>query len=42
MKSYSLGTHGTTKHNEHFQIEVKYRPSIPDNVDHWQVFEDDK
>ena len=25
-----------------FQIEVRYRPSIPDNVDHWQVFEDDQ
>ena len=23
--------------NEHVQIEVRYRPSIPDNVDHWQV-----
>jgi ribonuclease HI len=22
-------------------IEVKYRPSIPDNVKHWKVFEDD-
>ena len=27
---------------EHFHIEVKYRPSIPDNVEHWQVFEDDE
>ena len=27
---------------EHFQIEVRYRPSIPNNVDHWQVFEDDE
>ena len=27
---------------EHFQIEVRYRPSILDNVDHWQVFEDDE
>ena len=22
-------------------MEVKYRPSIPDNVKHWKVFEDD-
>ena len=28
--------------NEHFQIEVRYRPSILDNVDYWQVFEDDE
>ena len=27
---------------EHFQIEVRYIPSIQDNVDHWQVFEDDE
>jgi ribonuclease HI len=23
-------------------IEIKYRPSIPDNVKHWRVFEDDQ
>ena len=22
-------------------VEVKYRPSIPENVKHWKVFEDD-
>ena len=27
---------------EKYQIEVRHRPSIPDNVDHWQVFEDDE
>ena len=27
---------------EHFQIEVRHRPSIPDNVEHWQVFENDE
>ena len=27
---------------EHYQIEVKHRPSIPDNVDHWKVFKDDE
>jgi hypothetical protein len=24
-----------------YSIELKYRPSIPDNVKHWKVFEDD-
>jgi hypothetical protein len=24
-----------------YHVEVKYRPSIPDNVKHWKVFEDD-
>jgi ribonuclease HI len=24
-----------------YDIEIKYRPSIPDNVKHWKVFEDD-
>jgi hypothetical protein len=23
-------------------VEIKYRPSIPDNVKHWKVFEDDR
>ena len=23
-----------------YDVEVKYRPSIPDNVKHWKVFED--
>ena len=23
------------------EIELRHRPSIPDNVKHWQVFEDD-
>ena len=27
---------------ENFQIEVRYRPSIPNNVEHWKVFEDDE
>ena len=27
---------------EKYQIEVRHRPSIPDNVDHWKVFEDDE
>lgn len=25
-----------------YEVEVRYRPSIPDNVKHWQVFEDDE
>jgi ribonuclease HI len=24
-----------------YDVEVKYRPSVPDNVKHWKVFEDD-
>ena len=24
-----------------YDVEVKYRPSIPDNVKHWKIFEDD-
>jgi hypothetical protein len=24
-----------------YDVEVKYRPFIPDNVKHWKVFEDD-
>jgi hypothetical protein len=23
-------------------VEVVFRPSVPDNVDHWQIFDDDK
>jgi ribonuclease HI len=25
----------------HGEVEIRYRPSIPDNVKHWEVFEDD-
>jgi len=25
-----------------YQIQVNYRPSIPDNLKHWQIFEEDK
>ena len=28
--------------NENHHIEVRHRPSIPDNVEHRQVFEDDE
>jgi hypothetical protein len=24
------------------KVEVIFRPSVPDNVDHWQIFDDDK
>jgi len=24
------------------KYEINFRPSIPDNVEHWQVFDDDK
>ena len=27
--------------NRAYQIEVKHRPSVPNNVKYWQVFEDD-
>jgi hypothetical protein len=25
-----------------YEIEVKHRPTVPDNVKHWQVFDGDK
>jgi hypothetical protein len=25
-----------------YKVEVKYRPTVPDNMKHWQVFENDK
>jgi len=25
-----------------YEIEVKHRPEVPDNIKYWQVFEDDK
>ena len=25
-----------------YEIHIKYRPSIPNNIKHWQVFEDDQ
>ena len=25
-----------------YEIEIRHRTSIPDNVKHWQVFEDDE
>ena len=28
--------------NKKYEIEVKHKPTIPDNVKYWQVFEDDK
>ena len=27
--------------NLKYEVEVKYRPSIPNNAKHWKVFEDD-
>jgi hypothetical protein len=24
-----------------YEIQVKYRPSLPDNIKYWKVFEDD-
>ena len=28
--------------NKKYEIEIKHMPTIPNNVDHWQVFDDDK
>jgi ribonuclease HI len=28
--------------NKKYEIEVKHRPTVPDNIKYWQVFEDDK
>ena len=28
--------------DEHISVEVIFMPSIPNNMDHWQVFDDDK
>jgi hypothetical protein len=28
--------------NKKYQIEFKHRPTIPNNVKYWQLFEDDK
>ena len=25
-----------------YEIHIKYRPSIPNNIKHWQLFEDDQ
>ena len=27
---------------EKYEVEVFHRPAIPDNITHWQVFEDDQ
>jgi len=27
--------------NHHFTAEIKHRPTIPDNINNWQVFEND-
>jgi hypothetical protein len=28
--------------NRKYEIEVKHRPAVPDNIKYWQIFEDDK
>ena len=28
--------------NGNWKMEINFRPSIPDNIDHWQVFKDDE
>jgi hypothetical protein len=24
-----------------YDVEIRYRPSVPDNIEHWKVFKDD-
>ena len=41
--AFSTSIFQVPKHpNEQYQIQVRHRPSVLDNVDHWQEFEDDK
>jgi hypothetical protein len=28
--------------NKKYEIEVKHRPSVPDKMKYWKIFEDDK
>jgi len=28
--------------NKKYEIEVKHRPTVPDNIKHWKVFDDDE
>ena len=28
--------------NRKYEIEVKYKPAVPDNIKYWQVFDDDQ
>ena len=28
--------------NQKYEVEVKHRPTIPDNINYWQVFDNDK
>jgi hypothetical protein len=28
--------------NKRYEIEVKHRPEVPNNIEHWQVFDDEK
>jgi hypothetical protein len=28
--------------NKQYKFEVRHKPSIPENVDHWKFFDDDK
>jgi hypothetical protein len=29
-------------HNKRYEIKVKHRPKVPDNIKYWQIFEDEK
>jgi len=46
LHAHSLATFANTCKlpfvpNHHFTTEIKHRPTVPDNVKHWQVFESD-
>ena len=47
LHAHSLATFASTcklpfEPHHRFTVEVKHRPSIPNNINDWQVFEDDK
>ena len=46
IHAHSLATFASTcklpfEPNHHFTAEIKHRPSVPNNVKDWQVFQDD-
>jgi hypothetical protein len=32
----------TISPNKRYEIEVKHRPTVPDNIKYWKIFEEDK
>jgi len=46
LHAHNLATFASTcklpfEPNHHFTAEIKHRPAVPDNINNWQVFEDD-